>query len=41
MVADPAFVARTRGIGVLSRDTAAAYGGSGPVARVCPAGAPS
>ncbi len=29
----PAFRARTRGVGVLTRDTARAYGVSGPVAR--------
>ena len=33
LVADPAFVARTRGVGVLDRDVAASYGVSGPVAR--------
>ena len=33
LVVDPAFVARTRGIGVLDRATAEQYGVSGPVAR--------
>lgn len=33
LVVDPAFVARTRGVGVLDRATAEAYGVSGPVAR--------
>jgi NADH-quinone oxidoreductase subunit D len=33
LVADDAFRARTRGIGVLPRDTALAYGASGPVGR--------
>jgi NADH-quinone oxidoreductase subunit D len=33
LLVDPAFVSRTRGVGVLTADVAAAYGVSGPVAR--------